>query len=101
MHVPRALRVCALIVVALAAWHLAVLRRFGRMHDALWAGLAVGVAAGTKYHGLIFVGVFALARQPGAGILAPCAVMPRLTSASRSKNVRTAQRGGLVTTYHS
>lgn len=46
--------------VALAAWHLAVLRRSGRINDALWAGLAAGVAAGTKYHGLIFVGAFAL-----------------------------------------
>jgi Dolichyl-phosphate-mannose-protein mannosyltransferase len=46
--------------VALAAWHLAALRRSGRIGDALWAGLAAGVAAGTKYHGLIFVAAFAL-----------------------------------------
>lgn len=46
--------------VALAAWHLVALHRSGRSTDALWAGLAVGIAAGTKYHGLIFLAVFAL-----------------------------------------
>jgi Dolichyl-phosphate-mannose-protein mannosyltransferase len=46
--------------VALAAWHLVSLHRTGRGQDALWAGLAAGAAAGTKYHGLIFVPVFAL-----------------------------------------
>src|SRR2546423_1484929 len=46
--------------VALAAWHLVSLHRAGRAQDALWAGLAAGVAAGTKYHGLLFVPVFAL-----------------------------------------
>lgn len=46
--------------VALAAWHLVSLRRTGRMQDALWAGVAAGVAAGTKYHGLLFVPVLAL-----------------------------------------
>jgi len=45
--------------VALSAWHLASFRGTGRMNDALWAGLAAGVSAGTKYHGLIFVGAFA------------------------------------------
>src|SRR5581483_6541024 len=46
--------------VALAAWHLVALRRSGRVNDALWAGLAAGVAAGSKYHGLIFLAAFAL-----------------------------------------
>ncbi len=46
--------------VALAAWHLVSLRRTGSMQDALWAGLAAGVAAGTKYHGLLFVPVLAV-----------------------------------------
>jgi Dolichyl-phosphate-mannose-protein mannosyltransferase len=46
--------------VALAAWHLVALHRSGRAHDALWAGLAAGVAAGSKYHGLIFLAAFAL-----------------------------------------
>jgi Dolichyl-phosphate-mannose-protein mannosyltransferase len=46
--------------IALSAWHLVSLRRTGRAQDALWAGLAAGAAAGTKYHGLLFVPVFAL-----------------------------------------
>ena len=46
--------------VALAAWHLVSLRRSARPADALWAGLALAAAAGTKYHGLLFVPVFAL-----------------------------------------
>jgi 4-amino-4-deoxy-L-arabinose transferase-like glycosyltransferase len=46
--------------IALAAWHLASLHRTGRAQDALWAGLAAGAAAGTKYHGLLFIPVFAL-----------------------------------------
>lgn len=45
--------------VALAAWHLVVLTRAGRPRDALWVGLAAGLGAGTKYHGLIFLTVFA------------------------------------------
>jgi 4-amino-4-deoxy-L-arabinose transferase-like glycosyltransferase len=45
--------------IALSAWHLAMLRRTGRAQEALWAGLAAGVAAGTKYHGLIFLAAFA------------------------------------------
>lgn len=46
--------------VALALWHLLALRRGGRLQDAAWSGLALGVAAGTKYHGLVFVPVLAL-----------------------------------------
>jgi len=46
--------------VALAAWHLVSLHRTGHAQDALWAGLAAGAAAGTKYHGLLFIPVFAL-----------------------------------------
>jgi 4-amino-4-deoxy-L-arabinose transferase-like glycosyltransferase len=45
--------------VALAAAHLAAFARSRRLSDAAWAGLAVGLAAGTKYHGLLFVAVFA------------------------------------------
>jgi hypothetical protein len=46
--------------IALSAWHLVSLHGANRAQDALWAGLAAGAAAGTKYHGLIFVPVFAL-----------------------------------------
>ena len=46
--------------LSLSAWHLVALHRSGRTHDAFWAGLAVGVAAGSKYHGLIFLAAFAL-----------------------------------------
>jgi 4-amino-4-deoxy-L-arabinose transferase-like glycosyltransferase len=64
--------------VALAAAHLVALRRSGRLVDAAWAGLAVGLGAGTKYHGLLFVPVFgvlavmllrgAIARRVLAGV---------------------------------
>lgn len=40
--------------VALSAWHLVALRRSGRATHAAWAGLALGLAVGTKYHGLVF-----------------------------------------------
>jgi hypothetical protein len=46
--------------IALSVWHLLALRRSGNPHDALWAGLAAGLAAGTKYHGLIFALAFAV-----------------------------------------
>jgi hypothetical protein len=46
--------------IALSGWHLLALRRSARLRDAAWAGLALGVAIGTKYHGLIFVPLFAL-----------------------------------------
>lgn len=46
--------------IALSAWHLVALHRSRRPADALWAGLAAGVAGGTKYHGLVFLAVFAL-----------------------------------------
>jgi len=42
-------------LVALAAWHLVSLRRTQRVTDAAWAGLALGLAAGVKYHALAFV----------------------------------------------
>jgi 4-amino-4-deoxy-L-arabinose transferase-like glycosyltransferase len=45
--------------VALAAWHVAALRRTGRVSDAAWAGLGAGLAAAVKYHGLIFLPVLA------------------------------------------
>jgi hypothetical protein len=41
--------------VALAAWHLVELHRSGRLVHAALAGLCVGLAAATKYHGLVFV----------------------------------------------
>lgn len=47
--------------IALSAWHLVVLRRSRRLQEAAWAGLALGLAIGTKYHGLIFAPVFVLA----------------------------------------
>lgn len=40
---------------ALSAWHLLALRHTQRLLDAAWAGLALGLAIGTKYHGLVFV----------------------------------------------
>jgi len=43
--------------VALGAAHLVVLSRSRRVTDAAWAGLAVGLCAGVKYHGLLFVPV--------------------------------------------
>ena len=46
--------------IALAAWHLISLHRTAHLQDALWAGLAAGLAAGTKYHGLIFLVAFAV-----------------------------------------
>ncbi len=46
--------------IALAAWHLVSLHRSAHLQDALWAGLAAGLAAGTKYHGLIFLVAFAV-----------------------------------------
>jgi 4-amino-4-deoxy-L-arabinose transferase-like glycosyltransferase len=45
--------------VALAATHLLVFRRSHRVTNAAWAGLALGVAVGSKYHGLLFVLPFA------------------------------------------
>jgi 4-amino-4-deoxy-L-arabinose transferase-like glycosyltransferase len=47
--------------VALAAWQVASLARSRRTVDAGWGGLAVGLAASTKYLGLLFVPVFAVA----------------------------------------
>jgi hypothetical protein len=47
--------------VALAAWHVVALARTQRISDAAWAGLAAGLGAGTKYHGLLFVPAVALA----------------------------------------
>jgi len=46
--------------VALAALHLVAFARSGRPSDAAWVGLAVGLAASTKYHGLLFAPVFAV-----------------------------------------
>jgi 4-amino-4-deoxy-L-arabinose transferase-like glycosyltransferase len=46
--------------VALGLWHVLASRKSGRLLDAAWAGLVIGIAAGTKYHGLVFVPVFAL-----------------------------------------
>lgn len=48
-------------LVALAAWHLLALARTRTLSDAAWAGLAVGLGAGVKYHGLLFVPAAALA----------------------------------------
>src|SRR5579864_5381528 len=45
--------------VALGAAHLLAFARSQRLSDAAWAGLAGGLAMGTKYHGLLFVPVFA------------------------------------------
>lgn len=47
-------------LLALAAWHLAVFARSGQLADAALSGLAVGAAASTKYHALLFVPVLAL-----------------------------------------
>ncbi|HEY1368195.1 MAG TPA: glycosyltransferase family 39 protein [Gaiellaceae bacterium] len=52
--------------VVLSAWHLVALRQSRRLQDAAWAGFAAGLAIGVKYHGLIFLPVFALL----AGVLA-------------------------------
>ena len=46
--------------VALAALHLVAFARTRRLADAAWVGLAVGLGASTKYHGLLFVPVFAV-----------------------------------------
>jgi 4-amino-4-deoxy-L-arabinose transferase-like glycosyltransferase len=46
--------------VALGTWHLVELRRHGRRLDAAWAGLAGGLAAGTKFHGLVPLAAFAV-----------------------------------------
>lgn len=45
--------------VALAVMHLIAFARSGRIGDAAWAGLATGLGMGTKFHGLLFVPVFA------------------------------------------
>ncbi|HLX19830.1 MAG TPA: glycosyltransferase family 39 protein, partial [Gaiellaceae bacterium] len=45
--------------IALSAWHLVALRRTAQLQAAVWAGLAAGLAAATKYHGLIFLLAFA------------------------------------------
>ena len=60
-------------LIALSAWHLVALRKSQRASDALWAGIAIGAAAATKYHGLIFLLAFALlvpvlARRRGAAL---------------------------------
>jgi 4-amino-4-deoxy-L-arabinose transferase-like glycosyltransferase len=46
--------------VALAAMHLVAFAGSRRMSDAAWAGLAAGLGMGTKFHGLLFVPVFAV-----------------------------------------
>jgi 4-amino-4-deoxy-L-arabinose transferase-like glycosyltransferase len=46
--------------VVLAVVHLVAFARSRRLADAAWVGLAVGLAASTKYHGLLFVPVFAV-----------------------------------------
>jgi hypothetical protein len=46
--------------VALAVLHLVAFARSRRLSDAAWVGLAVGLAASTKYHGLLFLPVFAV-----------------------------------------
>ncbi len=46
--------------VALGAAHLIAFARSRRLQDAAWAGLAAGLAMGTKYHGLLFVPAFAV-----------------------------------------
>ncbi len=57
--------------VVLAAVHLVAFARSRRLADAAWVGLAVGLAASTKYHGLLFVPVFValvvLLAEPGLG----------------------------------
>lgn len=45
--------------VALGIAHLVAFARSHRLEDAAWAGLAAGLAMGTKYHGLLFVPVVA------------------------------------------
>jgi 4-amino-4-deoxy-L-arabinose transferase-like glycosyltransferase len=46
--------------VALGTTHLLAYRRSRRASDAAWAGLAAGIAIGTKFHGLLFLAPFAL-----------------------------------------
>jgi 4-amino-4-deoxy-L-arabinose transferase-like glycosyltransferase len=46
--------------VVLAVVHLIAFARSRRLSDAAWVGLSVGLAASTKYHGLLFVPVFAV-----------------------------------------
>lgn len=46
--------------VALAVLHFVAFARTRRLADAAWVGLAVGLGAATKYHGLLFLPVFAV-----------------------------------------
>jgi hypothetical protein len=64
--------------VALAFWHLVVYLRSGALLDATLAGLALGIAASTKVHALVFapallVGLLARPRRRAAAALAACA----------------------------
>lgn len=47
-------------LIALAVWHLVVFRRSQALRDALLAGAALGLAASTKYHALLFLPALAL-----------------------------------------
>jgi 4-amino-4-deoxy-L-arabinose transferase-like glycosyltransferase len=53
--------------VALGAAHLIAFARSRRMSDAAWAGLAVGLGMGTKFHGLLFAPAFAVIGAVVAG----------------------------------
>jgi hypothetical protein len=48
-------------LVALAVWHLVCFARAGAAADPALAGIALGAAASTKYHALLFVPVLAVA----------------------------------------
>lgn len=48
-------------LIALAAWHVTVYLRTREPADLGWAGVAAGLAASVKIHGLLFMAAFALA----------------------------------------